>query len=210
MEFFDDKKNWGENEVKHGRGWELPELRIKSNEDLHKLWFVLLKEKNMLLTMEHEGVHQHRLFASPERIDKVQESMENLETVVRERNRAYYELETGETGERPGRKVSGQLGIAHFYRSCEHVIPYFFNKKWRMEHVFHYKGTAVRKFLQKYREKLWNAKRKVLNRDRNEVVHLMKRFPHLDKKTVQAKYPNVNIDRLEKRDMFRGHQVPKI
>lgn len=34
MEFFDDKKNWNENDVKHGRSWQLPELRIKSNADL--------------------------------------------------------------------------------------------------------------------------------------------------------------------------------
>lgn len=210
MEFFDDKKNWGENEVKHGRGWKLPELRIKSNEDLHKLWFVLLKEKNMLLTMENEGVEQHRLFPSPERIDKVENSMQNLETVVRERNRAYYELETGETGERPGRMVRNQLGISFFYRSCEHVIPYFLNKKWRKEHKFIYGGTAVQKFLQKYREKLWNVKRKAINRDRNEVVHLMKRYPHLDKKLLQTKFPSVNIDRLEKLDKFRGHHIPKL
>jgi large subunit ribosomal protein L47 len=38
MEFFDDKKNWGENEVKVGRSWKKEELRIKSNSDLHKLW----------------------------------------------------------------------------------------------------------------------------------------------------------------------------
>ena len=31
---------------------------------------------------------------------QVQESMENLEYVVRERNRAYFELETGGSGER--------------------------------------------------------------------------------------------------------------
>lgn len=38
MEFFDDKKNWGESEVKVGRSWKKEELRIKSNSDLHKLW----------------------------------------------------------------------------------------------------------------------------------------------------------------------------
>jgi hypothetical protein len=30
----------------------------------------------------------------------VEDSMENLEIVVRERNRAYYELETGDSGKR--------------------------------------------------------------------------------------------------------------
>lgn len=36
--------------------------------------------------------------------------MKNLETVVRERNKAYYDLEVGETGERPGQFVTNFLG----------------------------------------------------------------------------------------------------
>lgn len=71
MEFFDDPENWGKNEVPHGRAWRADDLRIKSNSDLHKLWFVLLKERNMLLTMEHEYEAEHELFPSPERLDKV-------------------------------------------------------------------------------------------------------------------------------------------
>jgi large subunit ribosomal protein L47 len=39
MEFFDDKKNWGETAVRTGRSWKVEELRIKSNTDLHKLWY---------------------------------------------------------------------------------------------------------------------------------------------------------------------------
>lgn len=210
MEFFDDKKNWGENEVKHGRQWNVEELRIKSNQDLHKLWFVLLKEKNMLLTMENEGIEEHRLFPSPERLDKVKISMENLETVVRERNRAFHELETGETGERPGKLAKNQLGLTYYYRAAEHNIPYHFNKKWRESRLQRYGGVAVSKFLKLYREKLWNEKRKKLNRDRNEVVHLLKRNPELDRAVLRQKFPSVDIDKLSRRDAFRGHHVPKL
>lgn len=116
MEFFDDKKNWGANEVRCGRSWTKDELRIKSNADLHKLWYILLKEKNMLLTMEHECMDKFELFPSPERIDKVEESMDNLETVVRERNRAYYMLETGTDGERPARMAISPIGLRYLYR----------------------------------------------------------------------------------------------
>lgn len=71
MEFFDDTKNWKEKEVRHGRGWTKDDLRLKSNSDLHKLWYVLLKERNMLLTMEEECNEKIELFPSPERLDKV-------------------------------------------------------------------------------------------------------------------------------------------
>lgn len=71
MEFFDDKKNWNEKEVRCGRAWQPDELRIKSNSDLHKIWYILLKERNMLLTMEHEYEEKFELFPSPERLDKV-------------------------------------------------------------------------------------------------------------------------------------------
>ena len=71
MEFFDKEINWGAEKVIHGREWKLDELRIKSNVDLHKLWFVLLKERNMLLTMEETYKKNYESFVSPERIAKV-------------------------------------------------------------------------------------------------------------------------------------------
>lgn len=150
--------------------------------------FVLLKERNMLLTMEEAYKEKWEYFPNPERIDKVEDSMSNLESVVRERNRAYYMLETGTTGERPARLSFNALGkvfhifdacvvkgtqslyqgiplylvvgLRFFYRMRQYNIPKFMNTKWRKRHMFGYGGYAVQKFLKLYREKLWNQKRK--------------------------------------------------
>lgn len=65
----------------------------------------------MLLTMEEACKRKYKIFPNPERIDKVEMSMSNLESVVRERNKAYHLLETGETGERPGKFVHNALGM---------------------------------------------------------------------------------------------------
>jgi len=42
--------------------------------------------------------------------------MNNLETVVRERNEAYYKLEVGESAERPGQLVTNLLGKLLLFR----------------------------------------------------------------------------------------------
>ena len=46
----------------------------------------------MLMTMEHAYKEAVEKFPNPERLDKVEESMDNIESVVRERNRAYFEV----------------------------------------------------------------------------------------------------------------------
>jgi len=88
------------------------------------LRFVLLKEKNMLLTMEHECKAEFQIFPNPERIDKVEESMENLETVVRERNKAYFELETTESADRPGKMVLSQIGKSNWFNEFKKLAKF--------------------------------------------------------------------------------------
>lgn len=86
--------------------------------------FVLLKEKNMLLTMEHNCNEHIHLFPSPERIDKVEESMENLEAVIHERNTAYWKLEVGEEPPQPRTepKLDPNDPLAEIRRAAEIVI----------------------------------------------------------------------------------------
>lgn len=211
MEFFDVKKNWGESNIRVGRGWKLDELRIKSNIDLHKLWYVLLKERNMLYTMEHECNEKVKLFPSPERIDKVQESMNNIETVIKERNKAYYQLETGETGERPTEEVVNLFGLPEKYQRKEYTIPRFMNSRWVRPYLENgYIATySVRKFLKYYKEKQHNERRKARNREFNQVQKLLKHFPNMDMEKLKMEYPEVDIEKAKRTSKARGHCMPK-
>ncbi|XP_026486191.2 large ribosomal subunit protein uL29m [Vanessa tameamea] len=211
MEFFDEKKNWNESNIRVGRSWKLDELRIKSNGDLHKLWYVLLKERNMLYTMEHECNENVKLFPNPERIDKVQESMDNIETVIRERNIAYYKLETGETGERSVDEVVNLLGLNEKYQKQEYYLPKFMNTRWVRSYFEHgyINSLAVKKFYRLYKEKLYNIERKARNRDFSHVQHLLKRFPDMDMEKLKAEYPNVDIEKAKRSKKARGHYMPK-
>ncbi|XP_071939759.1 uncharacterized protein [Coffea arabica] len=69
----------------YGRGWKASKLRLKSWDDLQKLWFVLLKEKNMLMTQRQMLHAQNLRFANPERISKVRKSMCRIKHVLTER-----------------------------------------------------------------------------------------------------------------------------
>lgn len=71
---------------KTGRAWHASELRLKSFEDLRKLWFVLLKERNMLATYKEYCRQTQTVVANRERLQKVRLSMARLKEVVGSRS----------------------------------------------------------------------------------------------------------------------------
>ncbi|KAL7192015.1 hypothetical protein ACSBR2_023969 [Camellia fascicularis] len=72
-EFFKvDRSTNDDKPVVYRRSWKASELRLKSWDDLNKLWYVLLKEKNMLMSQRQMlNVNAQNLrFPNPERIPK--------------------------------------------------------------------------------------------------------------------------------------------
>jgi large subunit ribosomal protein L47 len=81
--------------------------------------------------------------------------MANLEAVVRERNRAYHLLETGETGERPGAEVENFLGLKEYVQHDEYAVPRDENKEYLMAKEAEPKSSLAEKawFLTRWRVK---------------------------------------------------------
>lgn len=72
---------------KNGRAWRAEELRLKSHDDLHKLWYVLLKEKNKLKSDFLMSKQLQQYFFGFDNMMKVNLSMSRLLTVVNERKK---------------------------------------------------------------------------------------------------------------------------
>ncbi|XP_072539103.1 large ribosomal subunit protein uL29m [Salminus brasiliensis] len=180
-EFFDLPENWGESNVKSGAPWTAKQLRAKSNEDLHKLWYVLLKEKNMLLTTEQEAKRQRVQMPSPERIKKIERSMRRLDTVVTEREDALRLLQTGQEKGRPGDWKRNIFGKTFWYRFREHPIPWYMNKIYKRKRFYteSFVATHTRLSLEKHlRRKMQREER-----EKEKQKKLSEMFP---KKIAQA------------------------
>jgi len=68
-----------------GRSWKAAELRLKGFSDLHKLWYVLLKEKNLLATTKEIMKSQGQRYTEQHRMIKVRKSMCRIKQVLTER-----------------------------------------------------------------------------------------------------------------------------
>ena len=71
--------------------------------------------------------------------------MENLEAVVRERNQAYFLLETGKTGERSGEEVENWLGLPEYKQYEEYPVPKEQNREWFLKQMKEPKSSPSEK-----------------------------------------------------------------
>ena len=71
-----------------GSEWKAEQLRAKSWDDLHKLWFVLLKERNMLKSEQLMWKARRQPMPTPRRITKVRKSMNRIKQVLSQRAHA--------------------------------------------------------------------------------------------------------------------------
>ncbi|KAG0002357.1 54S ribosomal protein L4 mitochondrial [Entomortierella chlamydospora] len=93
-EFFENGKSLPTEKSWTGRAWRASELRLKSFDDLHKLWYVLLKERNLLATQKEEARRFHiskQYFSNKGRQVKCQKSMARIKFVLNERRLAWVE-----------------------------------------------------------------------------------------------------------------------
>uniref|UniRef100_A0A8R1DFS8 Large ribosomal subunit protein uL29m n=1 Tax=Caenorhabditis japonica TaxID=281687 RepID=A0A8R1DFS8_CAEJA len=166
QQFFDDEANFGKAELRPkyrpGRAWTADELRLKSNSDLHKLWYVCLKERNMLITMRKAHVSRARNMPNPERFDRVQESMDRIEEVVHERNDAVLRLETGESAAPRERTITSFAGFTYQKPAKEHYLP---PENGQKEYEVPYLDDDAYMM-----QKLWTEKEYMKRRDQEDDV----------------------------------------
>ena len=118
FQFFQPKKYWGEDLVKSGyagQAWTVEALRLKNSKDLHKLWYVLLMERNVLSTLDRECEECEKTTPHEDKMVKVEQSMENILRVIEERNQAYEELEHDRSKPK-GAYAWNMFGFRHWKR----------------------------------------------------------------------------------------------
>ncbi|EME79503.1 uncharacterized protein MYCFIDRAFT_34427 [Pseudocercospora fijiensis CIRAD86] len=72
----------------HGRSWYVEELRVKDWDDLHRLWWACLKERNRLITYANERKRVGNMYGgyeSTERDKTIKRTMKNIKYVLTER-----------------------------------------------------------------------------------------------------------------------------
>lgn len=129
--------------------------------------------------------------------------MENLENVVRERNQAYYYLETGKTGERPVKSYIDAFGNNVQYRAKQHVIPEKMNTSYRQRYLKFKMDEYAYEYQSLMLEQRIKLKGKERNRQRNHVTGLLKRFEDVDEQAIRENFPEVNLRKVKEKTAGR-------
>ncbi|KAI8907795.1 mitochondrial 39-S ribosomal protein L47 (MRP-L47)-domain-containing protein [Gorgonomyces haynaldii] len=99
-DFFDNGSGWIWNDraLPTGRAWTKDELRGKSFDDLHTLWWQCLKENNKLESQKVEAKRFKLFFPHQTRVRQVRDTMSRIKFVVWERRTAYLRAKALESG----------------------------------------------------------------------------------------------------------------
>ncbi|KAJ3366975.1 39S ribosomal protein L47, mitochondrial [Allomyces javanicus] len=116
-EFFETKTSVPTEQIPAGRAWEAAELRQKSFEDLHKLWYVLLKERNLLATQKLEAKRLNVDFLHKDRVVKCKKSMARIKGVLTERQLTWEEAQK-EVGRRMNQAEQQHVGLLEKHRKA--------------------------------------------------------------------------------------------
>jgi hypothetical protein len=108
-----------------GRSWTPADLRRKSFNDLHGLWFVLYKERNLLLSEREKIKRMNRPMPPIEetRYIKVKRSMGAIKFVLNERSKIKRKLEYENAIEQLAHEISGKEGINPAVRKLADTKP---------------------------------------------------------------------------------------
>lgn len=138
---------------------------------------MLLKEKNMLLTLQQESRRQKVMMPSPERLRKVERSMIRLETVVNERETALRLLQTGQEKGRPGTWRRNTFGYTYWYRFKEYAIPWYMNRRYKRKKF--YTPKFVEPHIRLRIEKHLRERARKANLERKAQAKLKEKFPQM-------------------------------
>ncbi|KAK7818609.1 hypothetical protein U0070_001584 [Myodes glareolus] len=138
--------------------------------------YVLLKERNMLLTLEQEAKRQRLPMPSPERLEKVVDSMDALDKVVQEREDALRLLQTGQEKARPGAWRRDIFGRIIWHKFKQWPIPWYLNKRYNRKRFFAmpYVDRFVRLRIEK--QARIKARKESLQKKKERI--LQAKFPH--------------------------------
>mmetsp|Transcript_6688 Transcript_6688/g.5814 ORF Transcript_6688/g.5814 Transcript_6688/m.5814 type:complete len:280 (+) Transcript_6688:2-841(+) len=152
-----------------GRSWRANELRLKSNNDLHKLWYVLLKEKNRLLGDRLLSIQLNQQYEVHNNMKKVRLSMSRLLTIVNERKslrekyRAY--LEGQYIQEKKNEEIRARLEEqGRNMKDYENMEPQFIHEAKKQRAEFKAKKEQINEdYKQRLEQKLSSEKQTVLD-----------------------------------------------